>query len=156
MSEGWSCATHSAPRGRPQEPTASQNTATPAMEEGKGPQWVVWLGGMGWGRWPQTWNTTMLCSREGAQLPWSWDLQTLKPFPVMLGTESLATYQGRGSLAAYLGRSSLTSYSGLSPSTFVDVAGEYIPVNYLREWISVAPSNNKGNHPAVELGCKRV
>ena len=31
----------------------------------------------------------------------------------MLGTESLATYQGRGSLAAYLGRSSLTSYSGL-------------------------------------------
>ena len=30
----------------------------------------------------------------------------------MLGTESLATYQGRSSLAAYLGRSSLTSYSG--------------------------------------------
>ena len=106
---------HIRPRGaEPKYPQSRKTPQPPRWSEGTGPQWVVRLGGMGWGRWPRTRNTTLLCSREGAQLPWSWDLQTLKPFPVMLGTKSLATYQGRSSLAAYSGRSSLTSYSGLN------------------------------------------
>ena len=78
----------------------------------------------------------MLCSREGAQLPWSWDLQTLKPFPVMLGTESLATYQGRSSLTSYSGPS-LSSYSTVffhpaNPIYFIDLVSSLTP--YYFRW----------------------